>query len=315
MSQVQATPPVSPAVIRPIHSAQPHAADTSATMEDTTPETSAAWTQTAGAATASAANRADVPAAKPRRKLLWVALAAVFGIAAVGLGWNKIHQGMPKKLADPADIGVVIPVPATPASSRVAQSTPAQPAITDATTATPSASNSSLADPAALGLATNAGHAAGASKSPSTTTLDDVFGKIKDLVSTVEQVVQGQKAQEERDAKMQADLDSLKQEIARLQSRRTAANHAAHAPVRPQVPQQPTPVAAAEDSAQLLSVDVWDGKPSVVVGRGRGRDTDVRFLNEGDTQGRVTVKKADVGSQRAILSTGKGEIVMSRDQQ
>ena len=314
MSQAQVTQPVSPSVIRPIHAAHPHAADASATVDSTTPDASAARTTATGAAPAATANSVDGHAVKPRRKVLWIALAAVFGIAALGLGWNKIHQGMPKKLADPADIGIVIPVPAKPASSHVESSTPTQSQNINAVANAPTAGNSSLADPTAMGAMGNAGHMAGVNKPSSATTLDDIFGKIKDLVSTVEQVVQGQKAQEERDAKMQADLDSLKQEIARLQARRTPAHQAAHAPVRPQAPQQPTPVATAEDSAQLLSVDVWDGKPSVVVGRGRGRDTDVRFLNEGDTQGRVTVKKADVGSQRAILSTGKGEIVMSRDQ-
>jgi hypothetical protein len=230
----------------------------------------------------------------------------MFGIAALGLGWNKIRHTAPVKLADPADVGVVVPVPAQPVPPRAAQSK-----STDAAALMLSPANSGLASPTAIG---NAGNVAGGNKTQSSTTPDDLLTKVKSLMTTAEQVVQGQQEQAERDAKMQADLDSIKQEIAKLQARRSAANRSTPPQVRPQARQQPKPITASDDSPQLLSVDVWDGKPSVVVGRGRGHDADVRFLNEGETQGRVTVKKADVGSQRALLSTGKGEIVMSRDQ-
>jgi hypothetical protein len=38
---------------------------------------------------------------------------------------------------------------------------------------------------------------------------------------------------------------------------------------------------------------------------------DVRFISQGETQGRITLKRADVASQRATFATPTGEFTMS----
>jgi len=80
--------------------------------------------------------------------------------------------------------------------------------------------------------------------------------------------------------------------------------------------------AAPAQDAHLLAVDLWDGKPSVVVGRSTAGanaggaangNGDVRFVNEGERVGQVTVQRADVSSQKAIFGTANGTVVMSRE--
>jgi hypothetical protein len=41
----------------------------------------------------------------------------------------------------------------------------------------------------------------------------------------------------------------------------------------------------------------------------------VRFLNEGETQGSVTLKRADVGTQRATFSTPGGDLTLAPKEQ
>lgn len=62
--------------------------------------------------------------------------------------------------------------------------------------------------------------------------------------------------------------------------------------------------------ASILAVDLWGGTPSVVVGKAGAGGTEVRFLNQGETQGRVTLQRADVGGQRATFSTPTGEFTL-----
>jgi hypothetical protein len=81
--------------------------------------------------------------------------------------------------------------------------------------------------------------------------------------------------------------------------------------------QAPIPVAtvarpAAE--AQLLAVDLWGGKPSVVVSRTTGTGSDVRFLGEGERQGSVTVRAADVAAQSATFDTAGGAVTITRQE-
>lgn len=67
------------------------------------------------------------------------------------------------------------------------------------------------------------------------------------------------------------------------------------------------PSATASADASVLAVDLWGGKPSVAVGRPGAAGTELRFLNEGESQGRVTLKRADIASQNATFVTPEGE--------
>lgn len=77
------------------------------------------------------------------------------------------------------------------------------------------------------------------------------------------------------------------------------------APVRR--PKPKTPVAKALPPVtrqQLLSVDMWDGRPSVVLGNGDTANPRVKVMQPGDTFNGITLNAVDVRGQRATFSDG-----------
>lgn len=52
---------------------------------------------------------------------------------------------------------------------------------------------------------------------------------------------------------------------------------------------------------QLLSVDMWGGEPSVVVGTGLSDDRRLRILRKGDHYNGISVQDVDVGQQSATF--------------
>ena len=73
----------------------------------------------------------------------------------------------------------------------------------------------------------------------------------------------------------------------------------------------PADAASAPDvQAQLLSVDTWDGRPSVVVASGQ----QTRVLQPGDSINGITLKHADPVSGRATFSTGTGQVTLDVDE-
>jgi len=79
-----------------------------------------------------------------------------------------------------------------------------------------------------------------------------------------------------------------------------------------------TPPASATPTGaegSVLAVDLWGGKPSVALARSGASGTELRFFNEGETQGRVTVKHADIGTQKATFSTPSGEFTLAPKEQ
>jgi hypothetical protein len=81
----------------------------------------------------------------------------------------------------------------------------------------------------------------------------------------------------------------------------------------------PSAVSAAASAAEasaagaVLAVDLWGGRQSVALGRTvpGSEGTELRFFGEGETQGRVTVKRADLGSQTATFATPAGEFTLA----
>lgn len=72
-----------------------------------------------------------------------------------------------------------------------------------------------------------------------------------------------------------------------------------------------TPVAKAQPAVtrqQLLSVDMWDGRPSVVVGNGDAKNPQVKVLQQGDTFNGITLNTVDVAGQRATFTDGARSI-------
>ena len=61
--------------------------------------------------------------------------------------------------------------------------------------------------------------------------------------------------------------------------------------------------------AQLLSIDVWDGVPSIVVGTGAPGDKRIRTLQPGEQLNGVALQSVDVPAGRATFSVGSGSLV------
>ena len=145
-----------------------------------------------------------------------------------------------------------------------------------------------------------------------------------------------------RVAALEMQLASLQQELQRLQehsapaaastSPAVAAQSAAAAPrpapkrrrtvARATVRQAAPAVASAQASApsaeqqlrnqmqaQLLAIDVWDGRPSVVVGTGLPGDKRVRVLQPGEQLHGVGLHSVDVAAGKATFSVGAGSLV------
>lgn len=89
----------------------------------------------------------------------------------------------------------------------------------------------------------------------------------------------------------------------------TVATPVRRAPVRKQnLPVRVVKSLPAVTRQQLLSVDMWDGRPSVVVGNGDAKNPQVKVLQQGDTFNGVTLNTVDVAGQRATFTDGARSI-------
>lgn len=97
----------------------------------------------------------------------------------------------------------------------------------------------------------------------------------------------------------------------------TTAEPKAHKVRRParaarqaQTPETVEPTAPAPQyNGRLLSVDMWDGKPSVVVSTGDPSDKRVRVLQPGDSYNGITLREASVQNRNASFDVGGGKLV------
>jgi hypothetical protein len=148
--------------------------------------------------------------------------------------------------------------------------------------------------------------------------LDQLTGR----VATLEAHDRGH---DEQIAALRSDVDALKADrVTAAASAATAASGASArvsagrvrrhvmAAARP-APSAVSAAASAAEAGTVLAVDLWGGRPSVALGRTvpGSEGTELRFFGEGETQGRVTVKRADPGSQTATFATPAGEFTLA----
>ena len=81
------------------------------------------------------------------------------------------------------------------------------------------------------------------------------------------------------------------------------------------VPRPAPAPAAPKPMHQVLSVDMWDGRPSVVVGVIGAPAGQVRVLAPGDTYNGVTLTAVDVAGQRATFSDGARSVSIAVERQ
>lgn len=239
----------------------------------------------------------DVPAAplpgRAKKRWLWVASLCCALIALV-LTLKARQPPVAAKLPDPVSTFEVVPVPKRPPDRGLVVSASAAVQTAPAAAVKSSAAGTGVTNPVA-----------GGEPAPSPNVVAAACNDDKDVLDALQRNSDSLANLEQGLAELKAQLTKM----AQVPKRSTKVS-GAMAETRPMVV-RPKPDA---DAAQLLSIDLWGGKPSVAVGRNRGDGTEVTFLNEGEKQGRVTVKRADVGSQRAVLSTDSGDVVLSRNE-
>jgi hypothetical protein len=146
--------------------------------------------------------------------------------------------------------------------------------------------------------------------------LDAVLGGTRQAAQTLESVSDGQRVQIALLGKLEQDVAKLSGELGALQAQKAASAR----PVPRRVKRRWAGTAQAGagrknsvQSTQLLSVDMWDGKPSAAIGAGDAQDKRVRFLREGDAQSGVVLKKADSQEQRVVFDVRGKEVTISRE--
>jgi hypothetical protein len=135
-----------------------------------------------------------------------------------------------------------------------------------------------------------------------------------DLKALLEQQQRQAERIEHLEQQLGQQLAGVTTQLTRLQAQRSAAARAVRhaAATAAALPASAPASAPAPARAQLLSVDLWDGKPSVVIGTDAAGDRRVRFLSEGDRQSDIAVKQASPQDQRAVFDVAGREVVLER---
>jgi len=219
-----------------------------------------------------------VPSDQKKRHGKWIAAGAVV-LAAAGLGLYKYGGKVAEKISplDPQPARHQVPVDKAiePKLARPAPTVPVS--SVDVAPAAPDKSDSSLV----LSRLSNIEQA-----------LDQQGKAIDKLSSDIAELVSSQ----------QKPVATVASEQPRPQKRRNKAL------VRKQTKElAENKTTQPKDTApELLSVDTWNGRPSVAVRNGAA----VQFLAEGDRAGAYTLHRAEQGSQRATFADPAGAVVV-----
>ena len=144
-------------------------------------------------------------------------------------------------------------------------------------------------------------------------------GGRKIVDALVQRVTKNEALSQSNEARITEMEKQVKELRELLTAKKPAASTASAAPVRraqPRRPARPRPAAVAAAPApapkyngQILSVDMWGGKPSVVISTGDPNDKRVRILSPGESLNGITLKDANVQSRTATFEVGNGRTV------
>lgn len=276
-----------------------------------------------------AADAANSAVRKPNPGIKRAVLVA--GLACLGaagwMGWQRLHS-----------VPEVSPLEATAAMAKVPVPQPgemAKPKLKESPPPSASAQGNSV-DPAAgevieavVGLPSTvspAGQAVADTPAALRTALNTLIGRANTLEASDRANAALVQEHANKLAELRREIDLIKgaapravaakpaSPVAEIDMSDTAsepaqAQRAAAPPVRRTAAAKPArqaPTSTGGD-ASVLAVDLWGGQPSVAVARTGAAGTELRFLNEGESQGRVTLKRADIASQNATFVTPGGE--------
>jgi type II secretory pathway pseudopilin PulG len=135
---------------------------------------------------------------------------------------------------------------------------------------------------------------------------------IEQLKARVAALEDAGRAQAEQITALRSSLDLVTaRQAERASERAPQAVQATAAPTRSLRPTATAVASLKQPTASVLAIDLWGSQPSVVVSKDGADGAELRFISPGETQGRVTLKRADVANQRATFATSAGEFTMS----
>lgn len=209
---------------------------------------------------------------KPRT--LAVSCAAVATLAA--LAWQTAAAFPPSALLGRAIVAGTIGL-ASSTGARAAPGTPAVPA-------------SSSASGASVRVAPEVPAA--------------VLRQLTELKTAYERLVQQTQGTDQRLDRIEADLAELRQQFEKSHAAQAKAQRQARAMARQlRVAQAAATVArVVQEQPRVLSVDSWNGRPSVSVQVG----SEVRFFSEGDVVANALVRRADPATERVEFVSASG---------
>lgn len=106
--------------------------------------------------------------------------------------------------------------------------------------------------------------------------------------------------------RIESELTDLRQQIEkRMAAGALAPKKPRTTPSSPPLARSTKPTSQTLDPPRVLSVDTWNGRPSVSILVG----ADVRFIAEGDVVGSAYVKRADAANQRVDFVPTGGAVV------
>lgn len=129
-----------------------------------------------------------------------------------------------------------------------------------------------------------------------------LYSEFSKLELAVKQMAVSISSIQDSHANLSQQYSELRDEQEKLAKTLVARRPAARPKLKPEPKVEVTP-AVQQPSAQVLSIDSWDGRKSVSVSQGG----QIKFLNEGDSIGGYVLKKADGSAQQADFVTPDGQ--------
>lgn len=131
-----------------------------------------------------------------------------------------------------------------------------------------------------------------------------VARQLADLKTAYERLMQQSQETDQRLDRIAADVAELRQQVEKNQAAQAKAERHARALKRQlRLAQAPTTeTRTIQQPPKVLSVDTWNGRPSVSVQVG----TEVRFFSEGDVVANALLRRADPATQRVEFVHASG---------
>jgi hypothetical protein len=264
-------------------------------------------------------NVTEPPTRLKKKKSIGFFLVMAIALAATGGGifYLKTHgvsPGMAKSVAQVAS-GASLPGPLEP--SIAASVSPSTGAIGGTTASSQPVAKVTASAPTVT-APQNVAQTAAVTAMPDTaqnfaaikvveTRLDDISKQVATMADDLKTLIAGHAQSKEQVAQLTERARTAPAPVVAAARPAQLMYQVARAPAPKPVPRQPVNTAAG--STNVVSVDMWNGTPSVAISEGDS----IRFMSPGDVTAQgLTVKNADPISQQVTFGMPSGEEVIAR---